>query len=94
MSSTSFYVLFESSSGYALFSVLENEEIGTLLAEVQAGLTEFSRFQRIIKMVGFSPFQTAENALENINAISEHEITDDLRVYILVFTKTRRNIYL
>ncbi len=94
MSSTSFYVLFESSSGYALFSVLENEEIGTLLAEVQAGLTEFSRFQRIIKMVGFSPFQTAENALENINAISEHEITDDLRVYILVFTKTRRNTYL
>ena len=34
MSTTSFNVLFESASGYAIFSVLEGEEIGALLAEV------------------------------------------------------------
>jgi hypothetical protein len=34
MTTTSFYTLFESASGYALFSVLENEEIGSLLQEV------------------------------------------------------------
>jgi hypothetical protein len=35
MTSTSFYTLFESASGYALFSILQNEEIGSLLQEVQ-----------------------------------------------------------
>jgi len=34
MTTTSFYVLFESASGFGLFSVLESEEIGALLKEV------------------------------------------------------------
>ena len=80
MASTSFHVLFESASGYALFSVLEGEEIGALLNEVQAGMSDFSRFQRVVKMTAFSPFDTAEEALENINAVTEHEMTDVLKV--------------
>lgn len=82
MASTSFYTLFESASGYGLFSILESEEIGSLLSEVQQGITDLSRFQRIVKMVAFQPFDSAENALENINAITEHEVTDDLKVSI------------
>jgi hypothetical protein len=31
-------------------------------------------------MVAFHPFDSAENALENILAITEHEMTSDLRV--------------
>jgi hypothetical protein len=31
-------------------------------------------------MTAFSPFQSAENALENLSAITEHELTNDLRV--------------
>lgn len=81
MASTSFYTLFESASGYALFSILESEEIGSLLEEVQASMNDLSRFQRIVKMVGFLPFDTAENALENMNAITEHEVTTDLKVH-------------
>lgn len=34
MSTTSFFTLFESASGWALFSILEAEEIGALLADV------------------------------------------------------------
>jgi hypothetical protein len=34
MSTTSFYTLFESASGYALFSIIEAEEIASLLDEV------------------------------------------------------------
>jgi hypothetical protein len=34
MSTTSFHVLFESASGYGLFSILESDEIGALLSEV------------------------------------------------------------
>lgn len=33
-------------------------------------------------MMAFHPFDTAENALENINAISEHELTEDLRSFL------------
>eukprot|EP00607_Mallomonas_marina_P002821 CAMPEP_0182428718 /NCGR_PEP_ID=MMETSP1167-20130531/23228_1 /TAXON_ID=2988 /ORGANISM="Mallomonas Sp, Strain CCMP3275" /LENGTH=512 /DNA_ID=CAMNT_0024611761 /DNA_START=119 /DNA_END=1657 /DNA_ORIENTATION=- len=78
----SFFVLYESASGYALFSVEENEEIGSLLQEVQAGQLDLSRFQKVAKMVAFHPFDSAENALENINAITEHELTDDLRALL------------
>lgn len=80
MSTTSFYVLYESAAGYGLFSILENDEISTLAEEVQNGLSDFSKFQRIVKMISFLPFLTAESALENINAISEHELTDELKV--------------
>jgi nucleolar protein 56 len=79
--SSSFYTLFESASGYGLFSILESEEIGSLLAEVQASINDLPRFQKIVKMVAFHPFDSAENALENINAITEHEITSDLKVF-------------
>ena len=34
MTSTGFNVLYESAAGYALFSVLEGEEIGSLVTEV------------------------------------------------------------
>jgi hypothetical protein len=34
MSTTSFFVLFESASGWGLFSVLEAEEIGALIGDV------------------------------------------------------------
>ena len=82
MSSTSFFVLFESASGYGLFSILEADEIGSLLEHVQSGQNDLSRFQRVTKMVAFHPFETAENALENINAISEHELTEDLKSFL------------
>lgn len=86
MATTSFYVLFESAAGYALFSVLESEEISTLAQEVQSNLNDFSKFQRIVKMTSFLPFLTAESALENINAITEHELTEELKVNSLSFS--------
>jgi nucleolar protein 56 len=49
---------------------------------VQAGMTDFARFHRVTKLVAFHPFDTAENALENINAITEHELSEDLRVFL------------
>ena len=58
--------------------------------QVQAGMTDLSRFQRVVKMTAFSPFLTAEDALENINAISEHELSDDLRVSIVEWLATHQ----
>ena len=75
-------MLYESASGYALISVLENDEIGSLFDEVQAGMTDFARFQRIVKMIAFHPFDSAETALENSNTVTEHELAPELAVSI------------
>lgn len=80
MASTSFYTLFESSSGFALFNVLESEEIASMVADVQNGTTDFSRFQRVVRLLAFQPFISAEDALENISAVTEHQVTEGLRV--------------
>ena len=76
----SFFVLYESASGYALMEVVEAEEVGSLLEEVQQAVLDPQRFCRTVKLKGFQPFTTAENALENVNAISEQMVTDDLKV--------------
>jgi hypothetical protein len=42
-----------------------------LLPQVEASVTDLSRFNSVVKLVGFSSFKTAMSALENINSISE-----------------------
>ncbi|KAJ0411720.1 hypothetical protein ATCC90586_002104 [Pythium insidiosum] len=76
------FVLFESASGYALFELVEHEEIGSLLAEVQASVNDLAKFGRIVKLKAFQPFTSAENALENINNISEGLLGDDLKNFL------------
>lgn len=51
-----------------------------MLEEVQQAVLDPQRFCRTVKLKGFQPFTTAENALENVNAISEQIVTDDLKV--------------
>jgi len=76
------YLLYESASGYALFEVIENEEIGSLLDEVQASVGDLAKFGRLVKLKAFQPFTTAENALENINQVSEGLVSDDLKNFL------------
>ncbi|RYH26237.1 hypothetical protein EON65_14815 [archaeon] len=51
-----------------------------LTLQVQAANQDFQRFQKVVKLLAFHPFDSAENALENMNAVTEHEVTEDLRV--------------
>lgn len=67
--------------------VVDAEEVGSLLEEVQQAVLDPQRFCRTVKLKGFQPFTSAENALENVNAISEQMVTDDLKV-IIVFSIT------
>ncbi|KAI9920848.1 hypothetical protein PsorP6_002633 [Peronosclerospora sorghi] len=76
------FVLFESASGYAIFEVVENEEIASLVSEVQAAVADVSSFGRIVKLKAFQPFTSAENALENINNISEGLLSEDLKNFL------------
>ncbi|XP_055373831.1 nucleolar protein 56 [Condylostylus longicornis] len=76
------YVLHEHAAGYALFSVAEFEEISMFLPQVESSVTDFSKFHSLVKLVGFSPFKTAVTALENINAISEGVLSQDLVIFL------------
>lgn len=53
-----------------------------LLPQIEASITDVSRFNSIVKLIGFSPFKTAVAALENINAISEGLLPEDLQHYL------------
>ena len=64
-------MLYEHASGYALFRVKEFEELGMPQPEVEESVKDLSRFNAIVKLVGFSPFRSGTNALDNINSISE-----------------------
>ncbi|CAH8360573.1 unnamed protein product [Eruca vesicaria subsp. sativa] len=76
------YVLYESSSGYALFDVHGLEEIGQNTESVQSSVSDFSRFGQIVKLTAFHPWQTALDAQNQVNAISEGFMSDELRSFL------------
>ncbi|KAF3420934.1 hypothetical protein E2986_03546 [Frieseomelitta varia] len=80
--SSKLFVLYEHAAGYAIFSVKEFEEVGMSLPQVEASVTDLSRFNSVVKLVGFSPFKTALAALESINSISEGIIPEDLQLFL------------
>nr|XP_033340209.1 nucleolar protein 56-like isoform X1 [Megalopta genalis]XP_033340210.1 nucleolar protein 56-like isoform X2 [Megalopta genalis] len=76
------FVLFEHAAGYAVFSIKEFEEVGMLLPQVEKSVTELSRFNTVVRLVGFSPFKTALAALENVNSISEGVVPEELLLFL------------
>jgi nucleolar protein 56 len=70
------FVLFECAAGYGLFELVNFDKVGA--EEVQSSVTDLQRFSKYIKLVGFQPFESAEDALANINAISEGILDDSL----------------
>jgi len=76
------FVLYESASGYGLFEVVESEEIGSVDDEVQAAVIDMARFSRLVKFKAFQPFKSAEDALNNINSISEGVLTEELHNFL------------
>jgi len=76
------FILFETASGFGLFEHVASEEIGSSLDEVRKSATELKRFSKIVKLKSFIPFDSAECALENINAITEGEMTEFLQNFL------------
>lgn len=52
------------------------------LPQVEASVVDLSKFATVVKLVAFYPFQSGINALDNINAISEGLVHDDLRTFL------------
>lgn len=76
------FALFESAAGYALLEIVSMEEIAPGTASNQNAITDLALFSRSIKLKAFQPFASAEDALENANAISEHAMTDSLKNFL------------
>jgi nucleolar protein 56 len=76
------FVLLESAAGYALFDVVAFDEIAGLLEGAMDSVTDLKRFGRAIKLKSFYPFEDAQDALENANAISEHAMHKSLYTFL------------
>jgi len=80
---TKLHVLFEHAAGFAIFKVREFEEEGMFLSEVEECVRDYSRFTAVVQLVSFSPFKTAQAALENLNSVSEGILPEDLQFLIV-----------
>lgn len=76
------YVLFESASGYSIFEVSSFDEISQAAEKVQEAVSDLARFGKTCKLTAFKPFSSAAIALEQINAISESQLTDELKHFL------------
>lgn len=77
------HILFEHATGFAAFKVREFEEESMFQSEVEECIRDYTRFSGIVSLVAFSPFKTAQAALENLNAVTEGILPEDLKTLIL-----------
>lgn len=75
------YLLYESSSGYGLFEVHGLDEIGQNTEAVRSSVSDLSRFGRVVQLTAFHPSQSALDALNQINAVSEGELSTKLHLF-------------
>lgn len=76
------YLLFESSSGYGLFYAEGLDEIGQNTEAVRNSVSDLTRFGKVVKLTAFQPFESALDALNQCNAVSEGIMTDELRSFL------------
>ena len=76
------FILYESAQGYCLFKKDEYDETGGGLTKVQKAVNDLERFSKQVKLEAFSPFTTAEEALENINMIKDGKVTPMLKTFL------------
>ncbi|XP_024972878.1 nucleolar protein 56-like isoform X2 [Cynara cardunculus var. scolymus] len=76
------YLLYESASGYGLFLAHGIDEIGQNTEAVRNSVVDLNRFGKVVKLAAFNPFESALDALNQCNAVSEGQMTDELRNFL------------
>ena len=76
------FILYESASGYCLFSKEEFDEAGSQLSKIQKSIGDLDRFAKMVKLQAYKPFTTAEEALENILAVKDNKVTKTLASFL------------
>ncbi|KAF2011754.1 Nop-domain-containing protein [Aaosphaeria arxii CBS 175.79] len=77
------YLLSESPIGYAVYKVnIQADVVGAKLKEVQQSVQDLARFGKMVELVGLAPFQGTEQALNEINDVSEGIMSDYLKAHL------------
>ena len=77
------YILYEAAQGYCLFELEEFDETGGQLKAIQKAIANLERFSKMVKLAAFQPFQTAEEALDNIKLISQNKVSETLKNFLI-----------
>jgi len=84
------YFLYENAAGYAIFEKAEFDESSTSLKQVQKSLESFETFSNMVKLKTFKAFSGNEQALVNLRALADSEISEDLEAVLeKVFSKAK-----
>jgi len=70
------YCQFEHASGYVLVHVEQTDDIN------QMDVHDWGTFSQACRLVAFKPFTSAANALDNMNAISEGLVHEDMKAFL------------
>ncbi|KAL1602834.1 Nucleolar protein 56 [Paraconiothyrium brasiliense] len=74
------FLLHESALGYAIFKVVNQPDtIGNRLKEVQDAVQDLAKFGKTVEIIGLTPFTGTQQALQEINDVSEGLCSDFLR---------------
>lgn len=76
------FILYETASGYCLFEKDEYDETGGSLSKVQKAISSLERFTKMVTLVAYQPFTTAEEALENIQTIAGAKVPNTLKNFL------------
>lgn len=88
------FLLFETAAGYALFERDEYDEIGGEMEQVQKAVQEYERFATLVKLKAYQPFKLADEALDNIFAVSKGNVTETLQEFLTTYlpkVKSKKN---
>lgn len=76
------FILYETASGYCLFEKEEYDETGGNLSQVQKAIANLERFAKLVTLVAYQPFTTAEEALENITTLAAAKVPNTLKNFL------------
>ncbi|KAJ6882447.1 nucleolar protein 56-like [Populus alba x Populus x berolinensis] len=76
------FLLYETSSGYSLFLANGLDEIGQNTEAVRNSVSDLNRFGKAVQLTAFHPFESALDALNQCNSVSEGIMTDELRNFL------------
>ncbi|EPQ13011.1 Nucleolar protein 56 [Myotis brandtii] len=60
------------------------------LQRVEECVLNLGKFHNIVRLVAFSPFASSQVALENVNAVSEGIVHEDLRLFLETYLPTKK----
>merc|ERR1711870_158394 len=78
-----YFLLYETAIGFAIFKTSSIDTIYNTNNIYKIGNQDFENFSRIVKLISFKPFLSAQTALENINTVClKTKITYELKTFI------------